>query len=440
MPCGTLPAVAWSYDLLDDEERRLFSRTSVFAGAFDLAAVEAVCSGEELARARVFDVLTRLVDKSLVVVAQVAGGTRYRLLETLRDFARNRLSESDDVPAIRAAHLRWAVGFAENAGRQMMGPGQVRWLEEIAATMDDLRAALAWAIEVDDPETGLQIMVGLPVWFQVRTVRDARYWLESLLRDESLISRPMLGRGLSQLGVVLGIHGESRSVEVQERALRILRDVGDAANGAWALHYLGIGRWDRARPEVARDLTLEALAAFTETGEMVGTLRCLWWLILWELEFGTVAGAMAHGAQLKELVPMVPGPIAGAHATEAFGLLARVNGDMANARDLFRQAIGLHAQVGNAACLSHCLEHVALVALDGGDPERAAVVLGTVDAIRDDVVGNSAVPPFERIWHDQATRDVRAALGEAAFVEAWGRGRAMRLDEAIASGVAAIGS
>ncbi|MGH2474483.1 MAG: hypothetical protein ACRDIL_04400, partial [Candidatus Limnocylindrales bacterium] len=420
----------------------VFARLSVFAGAIDLAAVEAVCAlDDEPARTRAFDVLTRLVDKSLVVVVQVAGATRYRLLETLRDFGRNRLAESDDVPTVRAAHLRWAIGFAENAGRQMMGPGQVRWLEEIAATMDDLRAALAWAVEIDEPEQGLQIMVGLPVWWQVRTVRDARHWLELLLRDETLIPAPMLGRGLSQLGVVLGIHAETeRSVQVLERALGILREVGDSGSVAWALHYLGIARWDRARPKVARDLTLEALAAFTETGEMVGSLRCLWWLILWELEFGTVDEAMAHGARMKELVPNVPGPIAGAHATEAFGLLARVDGDLSNARELLRTAIGLHVQVGNAACLSHCLEHVALVALDGGDPERAAVVLGTVDAIRDDVVGNSAVPPFERIWHEQATRDVRAALGEDAFAVAWGRGRAMRLDQAIASGVAAIGA
>jgi hypothetical protein len=94
--------------------------------------------------------------------------------------------------------------------------------------------------------------------------------------------------------------------------------------------------------------------------------------------------------------------------------------------------------IRNFGCLSHCLEHVALWSLDTSKPEQAAVLLGTVEAIREDVVGNAAVAPFEMMWHDRATNSARKALGEEGFADAWGRGRAMSIEESVAVGLAAV--
>jgi predicted ATPase/class 3 adenylate cyclase len=433
-------AVAWSYDLLDEDERRLFARLSVFAGTFDLTAVEEVCSGRPLQRGQILDLLSRLVDKSLVSALHSGGGTRYRLLETLRDYARNRLSTSRDGPAARDAHTRWAIAYAEDAGLQILGPQQSRWLEDIPATMDDLRAALGRSLEVDDQESGLRIMVGLSQWWPIAAVREARYWLEQLLAESESVTPGVLGRGLSLYGVVLAVHGlHERSLEAQERALALLRGVGDTRATAWATHYLGIARWQSAEPEQVKELTLEALAAFEELNQPVGALRCLWWLVLWELEFGDADEAARYGSRLRELASHVPGPLAGAHAAEAAGLLARVKGDLDGAGRQFREAVGLHARIRNAACLSHCLEHVALWSLDRRDPGQAATLLGAVDAIREDIVGTAAVPPFERMWHERATSLARDKLGDEAFAAAWGLGRAMNIDEATAAGLGAVG-
>jgi predicted ATPase/class 3 adenylate cyclase len=434
-------AVAWSHDLLDENERRLFARLSVFAGSFDLDAVDAVCSADPIQRDQILDLLTRLVDKSLVSVMHAGGATRYRLLETLRDYARNRLAASGEAPAMQDAHTRWAVAFATSAGAQLMGPEQARWLHEIAANRDDLRAALARTIENGDPESGLRIMVGLTFQWQIAGVREARAWLEPLLAREDAVSPGLLGLGLSLYGVLLAVQGlRDRSAEVQERALELLRTVGDVRGAAWATHYLGIERWGSSRPEEARELTLEALAAFEQLDEPIGILRCLWWLILWELEFGEPDEAVRLGERLHQLAGLIPGPLGRAHAAEAAGLLARVQGNLEEAGERLREAVGLHVMIRNIICLSHCLEHVALWTLDRGDAAQAAALLGAVDAIREDLIGSAAVPGFERMWHDRAMSTAMAALGDEAYAAAWGQGRAMNIDQAIAAGIDAVGA
>jgi hypothetical protein len=434
-------AVAWSYDLLDESERRLFVRLGIFAGGVELTAVEEVCSDDETPRGRILDLLIGLVDKSLVSVQTVAGRTRYRLLETLRDYARNRLAASGDSQALGAAHTRWAISYADTAGRQVMGPDQVRWLGDITATMDDLRAALGRSLEQDDRESGLRIMVGLSSWWPTGAVREARQWLERLLPSDDAIAPGLLGSALSLYSVALAIHGlQEQAAEVQERALALLREVGDARGIAWSMHYLAISRWQTWEPAKVKRLTVEALAAFEALRDPFGALRCLWWLILWELEFGTLEEALRYGSRLRERAAGAPGPIGAAHAAEAAGLLARVQGDVDGAGRLLQQAVTLHAAARNPGCLSHCLEHVALWSLDREDPEQAAMLLGAVDAIREDVVGTAAVPPFERIWHERATAAAREALGDEAFAAAWRRGRTMRIDEATRAGLRVFGS
>jgi hypothetical protein len=143
--------------------------------------------------------------------------------------------------------------------------------------------------------------------------------------------------------------------------------------------------------------------------------------------------------RLQEQASRTPAPVARAHAAEGAGLLARLQGNLDEAGSRLREAVGLHAMSGNAGCLSHCLEHVALWSLDRREPLHAATLLGAVDGIREDIVGNAAVPPFERMWHERATSAAREALGEDAFATAWGIGRAMSIEQSISAGLASFG-
>jgi predicted ATPase/class 3 adenylate cyclase len=431
-------AVAWSYDNLDDAERRVFERLSVFPSSFRLDAAEVVCTDEDVEAAAIADVVTRLVDKSLVSVVQGATGTRYRLLETLRDYARNRLAERPDAAVVRQAHTRWVLAFTRSSGAGFFGPSQAQIMAELSASLDDLRVVLGRAVEENDVSTGLRLIVNIDQWWSVGAVREARHWLDQLLARQDGVDPVLVGNAIAVHGVVLAIQGEmDRAVELQRRAIAILRAESDADGIAWATHYLGIALWS-IDAAAARQATVEALAEFERLHVPVGVLRCLWWLILWELEFGDRSEALAYGARMRELASASPGPLGRAHAAEAAGLLARVTGDLEGARAEFEEAVTLHARVRNGGCLAHCLEHVALWSLDRNEPEQAALLLGAVDAIREDLVGSTAVPAFERMWHDRATEEARGVLGGERYEASWRLGRAMSLDLAIGAGMAAV--
>jgi predicted ATPase/class 3 adenylate cyclase len=156
-------AIDWSYDLLDDEERTVLERAAVFAGTFDLAAAEAVLAGDDLDALDVVDVLGRLVDKSLVVAASGGSETRYRLLETIRDYAWERLDEADAVDTTSRRHADHFVGFAERAGEGLRGPDEAEWIDRVDDDLDNLFAALHWAIAAGDADVALRLVAPVTV-------------------------------------------------------------------------------------------------------------------------------------------------------------------------------------------------------------------------------------------------------------------------------------
>ena len=155
--------IDWSYDLLTPTERHALQRLSVFAGGCDLAAAEAVLPDDEFDAADVIDVLGQLVDKSLVVVDDTDSGVRYRLLETIRQYARERLDASDDPGAVRRRHADHYVALAEAAGPHLRGREHLEWTSVVERDIDNFRAALDWAVETPSPEHGLRLVASLAV-------------------------------------------------------------------------------------------------------------------------------------------------------------------------------------------------------------------------------------------------------------------------------------
>jgi predicted ATPase/DNA-binding CsgD family transcriptional regulator len=163
----------WSYDLLDDVQRLALARLSVFAGSFELDAAEEVVGGEEIDRDDVLDLVAGLVEQSLLQVAQRQGRARYRLLETIRVYARQRLSELDDPDRVRGRHLEFHVGLAGRAQEGLHGAQPEPWVARLAADLDDLRAAMDWAVEAKD----LRALVGI-------TEPIVRFWFDRGLSRE----------------------------------------------------------------------------------------------------------------------------------------------------------------------------------------------------------------------------------------------------------------
>ena len=232
--------IDWSHALLHDAERALFRRLSVFAGGFGLDAAEAVCAGADMEEADVMDVLSRLVDKSLVPPGDRSGGrTRYRLLETIREYAGEKLKEAGESPAIRRRHAEHYLRLAEVGEVALRGAGQSEWLRRLDQELDNFRAALAWAQD-EDPGHGLRLASALVVyWFTRGVVREGRDWLERFLAicpaDSPYRAQALNGAGI--LATVQGAADDARRLLQQSIQLSETRQ--DLPSLATALSYLG---------------------------------------------------------------------------------------------------------------------------------------------------------------------------------------------------------
>ena len=204
--------VDWSYDLLDADERAVFQVVSIFAGGFGLGAAEAVCDLQE--GADVFDVLTRLVDKSLVLADYAGGTTRYRMLNTIRDYALDRLRAERDVDEVRRRHALWYAAFSEGAGEGLCGPDDRTWLDRVEAELENLRSAVVWAVEAKEPSLVARLVA--PLTLEVlSTERAVGSWAELALGVEGIEAQPVyprLAAFVAYLRTVFGRPGEGQDL------------------------------------------------------------------------------------------------------------------------------------------------------------------------------------------------------------------------------------
>jgi hypothetical protein len=214
--------VSWSYELLDDTERSVFQRLSTFAGTFDLDAAEVVAAGGDVESFEVLDALGRLVDKSMVLTVPAAAGVRYRLLETLRQFAADRLAEQPDTVAVQDGHAVYFRDRAVTLGRATGGTDQNAVLDAIDADIDNYRSAFAHLLTCGQINEAARGVVGLDVYWQIRRTREGLRWYEQLLQHPELDTRRRI-RALSGAARAAvhsgdGIRSEQRANEAVELA------------------------------------------------------------------------------------------------------------------------------------------------------------------------------------------------------------------------------
>jgi len=205
----------WSHDLLSEEERAPFGRLSVFAGGWTLEAAETVCAGEGIEEAEVLEPLSGLVDKSLVLMSERDGGVRYRLLETVRQFGREKLQGSGEGARIHRRHAGFFVGLAEEAEPELKSHAQVGWLERLEKEHDNLRAAMRWLLEEGEIETAARLAWALRLFWYVRGHQREgyRYTAQTLLR-EGVLPTGVLARAACAAGLM------SYGLESHERTRR----------------------------------------------------------------------------------------------------------------------------------------------------------------------------------------------------------------------------
>jgi len=233
--------IDWSYDLCADALRTVLCRLSVFAGGWSLDAAEAVVSGELIDRSEVAGLLAGLVDRSLVERSVVAGESRYRLLETIRQYAFDALVATGEAPAVSRRHCDWYAGLAERAEPELKGSGQVEWWQRLEREHDNLRSAIAWSLAVSDPSCAFRLVASLGwFWFQRGFWREAWRWTQRCLEQGTKVDPVLMARVVYATGSIEVIRGNFGPLEpLLVDALAACRAAGDASGEAWSLHYQG---------------------------------------------------------------------------------------------------------------------------------------------------------------------------------------------------------
>jgi non-specific serine/threonine protein kinase len=467
--------IDWSYNLLSEPERMLFSRLSVFAGGWMVEAAEAICTGESVEAYEVIDLLTHLVDKSLVVAEEENGRTRYRFLETVRQYARDRLLESGEAEELRGRHLKWFLGLVECAEPEFRGPNLMIWLDRLEAERDNIRAALEWSLESDKGEEGLRLAGALwHFWYTRGYWNEMSRWLEETLLRSRGASASARAKALGGAGVLKEDY--SQRTALLEESLALYREVGDKNGAAWALEILGGAGALLLQGEYERAVALleESLSLYREVRNKGGIGRVL-------NNLGAVAyfqddyeGAKALSEESLSLSREVGDKRHIAFALSYLGKVMLSQGDHGSAAEMFEESLALFREVGEkvsiagllydlaavalrqgdygrAAALyeegldlsreigikrdmiksdiAGCIEGFAVVAGAQGEQERAARLFGAAEALREAI--NYPLSPADRPLYDRSVAAVRARLGEEAFREAWEEGRRMTMEEAV---------
>jgi non-specific serine/threonine protein kinase len=466
-------AVDWSYDLLTAGERALFERLSVFAGGWTLEAVERVSGGADPEAPGVLDRLTRLVDQSLVVAeGQPDGTARYRFLETLRQYAQERLAAWDAAGAVRAAHARFYLDFVAMAAGHLRRGEQLVWFARLDREHDNVRAALRWCAErgragdADATEQGLRAAAALGdlYWFVRGHFREGRAWLEALLALPPAAARtPGRARALGALAWLLNLFAGQVEVEaaLYGEALEIAREADDRQAAAGALTWLArhaaepaarlaglhearalyralgdgfgvaftcwfLGNTERARGDRARARAYfeEGLAAARADGERMGAALVLVGLGALAHDAGDLAAARGYYEEALALRRELGAKREIGWSLMLLGQVAHARGDLAAARAAYREALGARREVGDLSVnlVVPLLSAVAALALDSGAPDQALRLAGA--AARAAAPGAAVLGDLERV----RAAGCRTLPNGAAL---WAEGQAMTLEQAV---------
>jgi predicted ATPase/class 3 adenylate cyclase len=426
-------AIEWSHDLLEPEEQRLLARLAAFRGGWTLEAAEAVC-GPEMG-IDVVDVLASLVDKSLVRQHETPdGNVRFRMLETIHEFAAERLGASGEEDAVRRRHAEYVLDLAEAAEPHLMGEEQGRWLETLAREHDNVRAALDWSEAAGEAQTALRI--GAAVWrfWQLRGhLPEGGSRLERILAMPGASARAISrARALGALGGIRYWLGDYSALEpVYQEAVDIAREIGDRRLLSRALFDLSFVPMVTTQDVDRQDeLVAEASAAADPED------RTLIAQLLTHVGFSR----MLRGADPGEGVDALDQAIAihrelGDRILTAENLIARAGlqflaGDADASRQGLLEAVAILAEPDSGTLLGMAVASLAVLeSQPGGDPVRAAGLLGILSRLKDE--GSGSPPEFVLTgFFGNAEELTKAAVGEEAFVRAHAEGYAMTGDQA----------
>jgi predicted ATPase/class 3 adenylate cyclase len=466
--------IDWSFDLLTDPEKAVLRRLSVFAGGAPLEAAESVCEGDPVESFEVLDLLGRLIEKSLVFTDPASAEARFRLLETVREYARTRLVEAGEAETALRRHRDWYLAMVEEASAVFFqGPEPIEWLARLDREHDDLRAAMGWCLDQPgEGHAGLRMAAGLWRYWEIRGyLAEGRRWLERMMeavRGERSNLRANALTGAGNLAFMQGDFAAASSFH--EASLALHRQIGDQQSVAYAANNLAnaalqLGDHARARRlyeetlEITRELgdrrgmifgAINLATVATSEGdvatahelqdEILVSIRGLGdrWIEAFALDsFGSAAGRAGDHQEAATLLGEALTILEGigdrrgvARVLAHLGQIALADGDAAGARELFGRSLAIRQGLGDMPGLATAMENLAgSVAPDA--PEAAARLDAAAESLREAI--RAKLPPQAAADHDQVMAGLAERLGKDRFEAARREGRQMTPNEALAT-------
>ena len=428
-------ALDWSHKLLVEPERKLFGRLSVFAGGFTLEAAEVVGAGDGIAAGEVLDLLSSLVDKSLVLTdasKDADGSPRYRLLEPVRQYARERTEQSGEVDEVRRRHAAFFLALAEEVEPESKGTRREAWLRRLEIEYGNLRAALGWMLQRGEDGPTLRMGGALgDFWYTRGHLDEGQRWLEAVLASGGLSPASARVKVLTGAGYIAWEQGDyERATALGEEGLALSQRSGDSAGAAAALHTLGTVALHRNECGEAAALLEEALALRRSLGDTMGVGRVLQALGVTAAvrqDFERAVALHEEGLPLAREMEDRLG-IALFLGQGALAYLGR--GDHRRADALCAEGIELSWQLEHEHTLIFVLHIAAVLAVARGRPNRAARLWGAAEALRE--AAGATLSHAARHHYEPYIDAARAQLDdEPAWEAARAQGEAMTLDEVI---------
>ena len=428
--------IEWSHALLEEGERVLFARLAVFSGGRTLEAIEAVCEAQGDLPVDSLDGISSLLDKSLLRQEKgPEGEPRFVMLETIHEYARERLEASGEAEATRRLHAEHFLALAEEAEPGLSGADQLACLERFEAEHDNFRAALTWSLE-REPEAALRLAGALARFWEMRCrfVEGSR-WLEATLRQsdrtDAADTDPATRAKLSSDAGTFAFYRTDfeKAIILHGEALELYRQVGDENGVAFALLCLGAQHMEKGDPESGAPYLEEALALSRRLGDKRNTAGALHNLAEVERQRGNYGRAKTLGLQSIALWREMEDRWKLAAVVGWMGLLAFWSGDDHDlAERSLEEALTLDRELGNWAYGAYCLEAFAGLAGARGQGARAARLWGAAEALRTNI---GAPPSLDaRPLYEPSMAAARSQLGEAAWEAALAEGREMSAEEA----------